>query len=46
MFLFETKYFFDNKMFGKGNMSNYAFDNLGEYISLYKSSIYLINTFL
>lgn len=44
MFLFETKEFVENKIFGEGSISNYAFDNLGEYISLCKNGSYLINT--
>ncbi len=44
MYLFKTQEFIDNKIFGKGNISDYAFDNLGEYISLCKTGTYLINS--
>ena len=44
MYLFKTKEFIDNKFFGEGNMNNYSFQNLGEYISLCKTGSYLINS--
>ena len=44
MFLFKTSEFVDNKLFGLGNMSDYARSNLGEYISICKKGCYLINT--
>lgn len=44
MYLFKTKDFFDNNMFGIGNVSEYAKSNLGEYISLCENDKYLINT--
>lgn len=44
MFLFKTKEFIDNRLFGEGNMNKYSFENLGEYISLCKTGTYLINS--
>lgn len=44
MFLFKKDEFIDKKMFGIGNISKYARDNLGEFISICKKGSYLINS--
>lgn len=44
MFLFNINELIDNNMFGKGKITEYAKNNLGEYISICKKGKYLINT--
>lgn len=43
MFLFKTADFIKYDIFGIGNFDEYALNNLGEYISICKESVYLIN---
>lgn len=43
MFLFKTEELILNKVFGPNELSNYMKSNLGEYISICKQGIYLIN---
>lgn len=43
MFLFKTEELVKNKVFGPTNLSNYMKENLGEYISICKKGVYLIN---
>lgn len=43
MYLFKTKDFINNNFFGVGKFSDYALNNLGEYISFCRNGVYLIN---
>ena len=44
MFIFETKEFIKNNIFGKSEVSEYMKSNLGEYISFCKKGFYFVNT--
>lgn len=43
MFLFKTEELVENKVFGPTELSDYMKSNIGEYISICKKGIYLIN---
>lgn len=43
MFLFKTEELVKNKVFGPTELSNYMKSNLGEYVSICKEGVYLIN---